>query len=526
MRIRQQVAAGASPFLFVTYSIAFLLSANVGQVPLGAGLRSLLLGWLITAVNLYILLALTRDLERAAVYTSLLLILFFSYGHTYQALASFPSEALSLGRHRALAPVYLLLLALGLILLRRVSDATRWARALTLISAGLLIISLASWTWSTLAAQRAESRVETAELDPATGRPIELADNLNLQPDIYYIILDAYGRADSLNRLLGIDNQGFVASLESRGFFVASCAQANYAQTELSLASSLNVAHLDDLGDTFSADRDDRQGLRALIQDSFVEQFLEAKGYETVAFETGFPFSELRGVDRFIAPTSRGLLEELTPFEYALLRSTAGLLVMDGLRVLFPAPDRASPAWTQRHIERSLLTLDMLGSGDLGPGPQFIFAHVIPPHTPFIFGPSGPAEVPPDYESASATYATRMDWYQRGYADHLQYLNPRILEIVDQILATSDPEPVILIQGDHGPEEGGSGDRMAILNAYYLPGRSNLLYESVSPVNSFRMVFNRLWGAGMPLLEDTAYFSTYNRPFDYSIQDNAGCPAD
>jgi hypothetical protein len=119
-----------------------------------------------------------------------------------------------------------------------------------------------------------------------------------------------------------------------------------------------------------------------------------------------------------------------------------------------------------------------------------------------------------------------MDWYRVAYADQVAYLNDRVLRIIDNILATSETEPVILLQGDHGPEQGGSSDRMAILSAYRLPGGNDVIYPKISPVNSFRVVFNQVWDSDLPLLEDKAHFSTYNRPFDYSIIDNGDCRAE
>jgi hypothetical protein len=52
-------------------------------------------------------------------------------------------------------------------------------------------------------------------------------------------------------------------------------------------------------------------------------------------------------------------------------------------------------------------------------------------------------------------------------------------------------------------------ERMRILNAYYFPGgRYEGLYDSISPVNSFRVVLSTYFGARLPLLPDRNYFST------------------
>jgi hypothetical protein len=116
-------------------------------------------------------------------------------------------------------------------------------------------------------------------LRPTAGAPM---------PDIYYIILDGYGRSDTLEQVYGFDNSDFLAGLQELGFVVAECSQSNYAQTELSIASSTNLLYLESLGDSFRPGTDNRRPLRPLIRSSAVRLALEALGYhdrlQTVTF--------------------------------------------------------------------------------------------------------------------------------------------------------------------------------------------------------------------------------------------------
>mgnify|MGYP003492704243 FL=1 len=64
--------------------------------------------------------------------------------------------------------------------------------------------------------------------------------------------------------------------------------------------------------------------------------------------------------------------------------------------------------------------------------------------------------------------------------------------------------------GDHGPSGVPSKDqpalRMSILNAYYVSAAAKKdLYPAITPVNSFRVIFNHYFGTEYPLLEDFAY---------------------
>ena len=86
--------------------------------------------------------------------------------------------------------------------------------------------------------------------------------------------------------------------------------------------------------------------------------------------------------------------------------------------------------------------------------------------------------------------------------------------------------PIIIVQGDHGAVLDDPQRRMTILNAYYLPGGgAQSLYEAVSPVNTFRVIFNFYFGLQVPLLDDISYYSSYEEPYNYQVIENTrqGC---
>jgi hypothetical protein len=59
----------------------------------------------------------------------------------------------------------------------------------------------------------------------------------------------------------------------------------------------------------------------------------------------------------------------------------------------------------------------------------------------------------------------------------------------------------------------------------YLAGhRSDGLYPTITSVNTFRVIFNSVFEAGLPLLPDESYFSTYDDPFNYQTVNNDCLP--
>ena len=58
---------------------------------------------------------------------------------------------------------------------------------------------------------------------------------------------------------------------------------------------------------------------------------------------------------------------------------------------------------------------------------------------------------------------------------------------------------------------------MSIFNAYYLPDQNtDLIYDSITPVNSFRLILNAHFNANYELLEDKSYFSDYVHPHNFT----------
>ena len=205
-----------------------------------------------------------------------------------------------------------------------------------------------------------------------------------------------------------------------------------------------------------------------------------------------------------------------------LIQSSAALLLTDAAKVLpeFIVPDVKAPF--QDHRERILFILDRLESAPEIPGPKFVFAHIISPHLPYIFGPDG-SYINPEgtFTLASGSEQGNREYHFNGYLGQITYLNLRLEQLLAQIIRQSETPPIVIIQADHGGPLSGSRDRMAILNVYHFPyGGSELLYETITPVNTFRLLFNIYFSGDYELLEDVSYSSSYNDPYNFKVIDN------
>jgi hypothetical protein len=273
------------------------------------------------------------------------------------------------------------------------------------------------------------------------------------------------------------------------------------------LASSLNFNYLSKLGDSFTPASLDRAPLWPLIKDSAVGQYLKGLGYKIVAFKTGFNWTELTDADVYLAPQL--IKWQINEFQYMWLQTTIGRVLLDeeALKML-GNPDALFRQRTQFALEK-LRVLPSIG------GPKFVFAHLIIPHPPFVFGPNG--------EEVSSGSGVTTELAGQGYVDQTIFIDKQLEDIVPTIIANSSNPPIIIIQSDHGTGAAGGADHMANLSALYLPGHEGLLYPTMTNVNTFRVILDEYFGQTLPLLPDVSLFSNYTLPYNFHVAVN-NCP--
>jgi hypothetical protein len=510
---RRQRTSGAFPIyplLIGLYPVLALTAFNITQIHLSMTYRSLAFS-VVFSIGLYGILRLVlRDWARAAFLCCLLLILFFSFGQVYSLLKNPQNPALPLVRDRYLALVWVGLAGLSAWISTRKS--IRFASVTNVLN----VISLLLLVYPVY--QVVEFNVKNQLIKPA---PIETSSpSLSLQPhpaypDIYYIVLDAYMRSDSIKAVYGYDNSAFLKALTARGFYIASCGMSNYPYTEPSLASSLNFNYLDKLGVT------DNDAATSLVQSNAVRQFLKAHGYTIVAFETGFGFSEWTNADVYYnyKPNASGFNE----FEGLFLQTTMARIILDFTK----ENQGASLTPAAIYHDRTIYNLNILKNiPDTVKGSKFVFAHFSIPHPPYVYGPNGKF-VYQDFDDSILRNETDFNpplndtTDLTGYPNALIFIDKEMLTVVDQIIAKSKTPPVIIIQGDHGAFRYNTpAQRMSNLNAYYLPGVKAPLSPTITPVNTFRIIFNAYFGQNYPLLQNDSWYSPPDDRWNYTYVPN------
>jgi len=489
------------PFLFAIFPILFLFAYNIREVPYNEIVKPVAIVVSFSFVMWLLLIFVVSDKQKAGIITTIFLLLFFSYGHLLNA-----AKGLAVTGIGSIVLIWEILFFIVVTYItvktrRNLHNITNFTNIVAISLILINLINIGTYESISRANVSMEIRAKIANLREPDRRP-----------DIYYIILDGYARADVLRELYQYDNTKFLNNLIQKGFYIANSSRANYAQTALSLTSSLNLTYLDDLANRINAESDDREPLRNMIKENTVAKFLKQHGYTLAAFSSGVYGTEISKADIYMSPKW-----SLSEFQNELINFTPIPILLNVL------PQRTQ---YDLHRDRILYILDHLADMTKLNIPVFVFAHILVPHPPFVFGENGErVGSSMNFSLGDGSQIMDKDDYVESYKRQLIFINKKIESIIDEIISNSPEPPIIILQADHGPgsmlhwgklDKIDFRERISILNAYYLPnnGRKQL-YNEISPVNTFRIIFNRYFGTNLELLKDKSYFSTWKQPYKF-----------
>ncbi len=480
----------AYPFLLGLYPILNLYSTNSDQLRYTVLFRPLLLSLLLILLLFIIFKFLFYRWHKAAFFAFFLILFFITYGHIDLFLQD---------RKISNAFFYIFTGWAGTVLpltlfIRKYAKRLKYssfAPALNLIGIILLLYPIGIIIKYSIA--------EYIALSSSTDKliPTNIPNSESL-PDIYYIILDGYGRSDVLNEMYSYDNKEFIDGLESLGFYVAKCSQSNYPNTGLSLTSSLNMDYIPNISEHLRPDNRAFFYLFASLKNNSLINTLDSLGYTTLTFASGFPWTEMRGFDSFLSPQSKSINE----FEVMYLKTT--FIRFFDTQGIIDLEDIAA----ERYRERTRFVFNNLSGLSEIQSPKFVFVHIIAPHSPYGFDAEGNSISPKQVSSSD------------GYIYQATYVGREVLERVEELIEQSSTPPIIIIQGDHGPYTPRPEWRLGILNAYYLPEKKEVLYPTITPVNTFRLVLDEYFGANYGLLEDKSYTVEMPYLYDFTLFEN------
>ncbi len=487
------------PFLVALIPMLYIVAHNLTNAPTIEILLACFISVMLSGLLYLLFSKILKSVEKAALLTSLTCVFFFTFGPAFEITYI---TAINQKLFYGLLLVFMIACVMGLY--RFCSKTSTMIEA---SNASLSVFSIAMLLMIGFSLTQQSAFVSTIDDAPSIlsglfqaktptdstslfGAPLtENVAKLKNTPDIYYIILDAYPRSDVLQKLFNHDNTYFLDALKAKGFYVPPKTTTNYPMTHLSLASSLSMEQINKIAAI--------DGVRITepyyerIRRPKVVKLLKDRGYVYYTFSSDW------------GPTRTASIYSDKHFETficTISKYHTKLLSMTPLSMWVGYEEAKLRLYTLEKIKE---VPDIKEAR-----PKFVFVHLVMPHLPAYFDSQG-----------NIVNTMQPDNDKPEYIEQLKFLNKKVIEVMNALLEKSAKPPIIIFQGDHGSETTFKGfehgvpslaqieERFSILNAYYGPPELlNSLYETITPVNSFRKVLNYLEVGQWEPVPDNNYF--------------------
>ena len=485
------------PFLFSILPAVFLWGQNFGEVPLREVLPTLAVLVVFGGIVWCFLWIFFRVLEKLAIVSSISLAMVLCFGYIYEIF--FYNSIIKLRWRWTLVIFFLIFVVMCFLVRRTKKNLVNVNKAMVAVVGTFILISLfqVAWGYYNTYTDKRHSDVNTV----ADDSPDQLRD-------IYYIILDGYSSLEVAKNVIGYKEkeEDLISFLGEKGFFIADKSESNYPDTLFSIPSSLNMVYLQDPLE--------HKRHFTMAEDNRVKDILKSYGYKYYHFGAdAFTFFN-RYADENVN------IGMFTPYQEAVWYNTLFRPIQDltntrfeGLADKFGFLDLRMTQWKRERYKLKRLA----EISDEENSPIFAFAHFLVPKGAGVFDENGNF-VTEEEEIAMGPI--------KSYIGQVAYINKEIEKLTTALLEKSGPRPIIIIQGDHGFPFWAYRDRIdemadparakelivpgkysfPIFNVYYFPDEGDqLLYNTITPVNTFRVLFSYYFGQNFELLDDKNY---------------------
>jgi len=152
-------------------------------------------------------------------------------------------------------------------------------------------------------------------------------------------------------------------------------------------------------------------------------------------------------------------------------------------------------------------------------------AHIMAPHPPYVFSEDGGT-----VDEAILTNADEGIERRHYYLNQLKFITKQTVVMLKKLMKNSKKPPIIILQSDHGPastlgkrddwksnySQEAVKERTSILYAIFLPdGNYKEFSEAMTPINTYRILFNRYFGEDNDLLPDKSYYTSYDEIYGF-----------
>lgn len=326
------------------------------------------------------------------------------------------------------------------------------------------------------------------------------------KPDIYFLVFDAMASSKSVLTTTGKSISDLDTFLYEKGFYLADNARANYNWTIHSVSTTLNMDYLppwiapvmNDLKVYFwgSSSFKDNSLFRILQKENYSISSYQPISFENKQWPGESYFNNLKKY-HYSFKTLPGRIYKDIFWNYT--RINIDVIHKRQLNLIH---QRSLVKKTYFDTTIALVKKSCNPTGR----PKFVYGHFMLPHEPYVFDSTGKLKSP------EKTIVRNTQEDLNGYYEQLRFATNVIRELVTYIQTNNRKNTIIIVAGDHGfktQEAQVNGYAFNNYSAIYFPDKQyQTLYNSVSPVNTFRLVLNKYFNANLSLLKDSSTLVT------------------
>lgn len=482
------------PFMFGLFPILFIFTNNLTEISLDSLLIPVIVIFGVITFLTFTLIKISKNIQKAALTMSFLLLLFFSIGYIRIWLYGFQIFGFALDQVVFLISIYFVIFVVGLFSIYKIKDLSKLTQIISIVSIVVILSFLPNIVLG----------LTNYDHSNKNNFDTEIKFDSIKKPNIYYIILDGYASEESLKNNFNFDNSKFLNYLRDLGFIVAEDNFSNYGATGLSMTSALNMNYIDYL--------DNQQGFspnkgileKSLFSNNLVMKTLQDNGYTTIYIDGGGPMRDMYVANKILChSTDNGLLQTLIDTS-----------MMTYIYQKF--------FWDSWYEIRNCSFSELEKVHENSKTPFFVYAHLRTPHDPYFT----------DADGNFIQYDERADELDEKTANEryiyqLQYTNKKMNEIITKLMSL-EQKPIIIISSDHGwgqqfasspPTDEDLIQWHSNFEAFYLPNIDNYEpYRKITPINIFRSIFNDYFGTHLEVLENKAYYVNFENKTNFMDQ--------
>lgn len=495
-----------SPFLASIYFVLFAFNYNTQQVVLSQLWRPMIFALSPPLLFISVALLCWRELNKAVFASWIFVILFWNYDIINGFLGNL--DFIHLTDRRILPLVIFIYVYVCIFSFDFLKKKNFAIKKINTFACFVTLILVAFNGVQIFASEVRTTNSASSDKIPIMAHENSVKRTSRDLPNIYFFVFDEAADFYTMETIFNFDTSRFRDFLYENSLHVVQESRTMYFRTRLAIPSLFNlgyvtscISHKEFYEIAISESWDDIQELIDPIEalnNSRLVELLRSHGYKTIAYTRPSIWANYDNFDdvRFPSDATVGVVI-LNFFEGFLIERT----MLNPFSFMFNMIDNVVTHPNLQIYNEILYIIDRITNFTPEENqPAFLYAHLLLPHTPFVFEVDG-------------SFRPYGHFYWRNYIPQYEFMISQIKKIVKNILF-NDPNAIIIIQSDHGPRERFGGfpgidipytHMFRVLNLLRFPESYEYPVGRLSPLNTIKFVLNTFLGENFDIVEEAFY---------------------